>query len=70
VKLYSIGDRKPVPAERHVVIMCDRLIGAEVERGRQRSGDLALESVAGDVAQLVADRLQTLTFALANLDRE
>jgi len=35
MQLYTVSNRKPMPAERHVVIVSDGFIGIEGECGRQ-----------------------------------
>ena len=70
MELNAVGDGKTMPAKRHIVVVRDGFVGAKVERGRQRGGDFPLERISSDVAQLVADGFETLSFALSNLDRQ
>lgn len=68
MELDSVGDGKTVPAQRNIFVVGDSLMGARTERGRKRQSDLSLERIAGDIAHLTTDRVETLPFALTNLD--
>ena len=68
MKLDSVGDGKAMPAKRNVVIVADGLKTAGIERGGERRRDLPLERIPGDIAQLAADSVKTLSLALADLD--
>src|SRR2546423_14284152 len=59
-----------MPAQRHVVIIRDYLIGTRRQCRCERLRDFALERIAGEVSHLGLDGLKALTFALPNLDRE
>jgi len=69
VKLDSIGNGETMPAEGHVIVVCYSFVRAGVERGRQRERNFSFERVTGDIAHLVADCLEALTFSLADFDR-
>jgi hypothetical protein len=70
VKLDSIGDGKPMPAEGQVIVVGNRFVSSGVECRREGQGNLPLERVTSDVAHLTFDGLEALPFALPNLDGE
>ena len=57
-----------MPTKRNVVVVSDGLKSTGVEGGRERRRDLPLKRVSGDIAQLTADSVETLSLALADLD--
>jgi hypothetical protein len=68
VKFDPISDRETMPAKGNVAIVGDCFIRAGIERGRERLRNLPLECIASDVAHLGADGVETLAFALSDLD--
>jgi len=70
VQLDTIGNSQAVPSERHVAVVCDGFIRARAEGGRERLCDFSLERIAGDIPHLGANRVEALSFALPDLDRE
>lgn len=70
MNLNSVRNRQPPPAQHHVSIVRDSFVGICSEGGSQRPSNPFLERIAGDFLQLGPDRVETLPFALADLDRE
>ena len=68
MQLDSVGNRETVPAKRNIFVVGDSFMSARAESGSKRQGDLSLESIAGDIAHLTTDRVETLPFALTDLD--
>ena len=68
MELDSIGDGETVPAKRNIFVVGNSFMSAGAERGRKRQSDLSLERIAGDIAHLTTDGVETLPFALTNLD--
>jgi hypothetical protein len=68
MQLDSVGNGETVPAKRNIFVVGDSFMGAGAECGRKRQRDLSLERVAGDVAHLTTDRVETLPFTLTDLD--
>jgi len=50
--------------------MCDSFVRVGSERRSERSGNPFLERIAGDFLELRSDRIETLSLALPDLDRE
>ena len=57
-----------MPAQRDIAIVRDGFVGAGAESGRKRLRDFPLERIAGDIAHLGLDRVETLPFALSDFD--
>lgn len=70
MELDTIGDRSSSPAERSVLVVCNGGVRAGGQSRRKRARDPSLERIAGEFLHLVLDRLQALSFALSDLDRE
>ncbi len=70
VDLDSIGDGEPAPAKRCVVIGGRDCVRSSAERRRERLRDAFFECVSGDLLHLALYRVETLSLALANFDRE
>src|SRR5688500_12497694 len=70
VNLYSVRNRQPPPAQHHVSIVRDGFIGIRSESRSKRLRDPFLERIAGDFLELRSDRIETLSLALPDLDRE
>jgi len=70
VELDPVRHREPMPAQRHIVVLSDGVVSANIERGREGSGDLSLQCVAGEISHLPANGLQTLALALPDFDRQ
>jgi hypothetical protein len=68
MQLDSVSNGQTVPPQRNIFVVGNSLMGAGAECGRKRQRNLALERVAGDVAHLTTDRVETLPFALTDLD--
>lgn len=70
MELDPIGNREPMPAQRHVVVLSDGVVSTYTESGCERGGDLSLQRVTGEITHLAADGLQALALALADFDRQ
>jgi hypothetical protein len=70
VELDTVSDGKAMPSQREIVIVGDSFVRTETQRRRQRQSDFPLQRVTGDLTHLGFDGLETLAFALPDLDGE
>ena len=70
MKLDPIGDGQTVPAECDITVVCDRFVSSGIECRRERLRNFPLERIARDIAHLATDGVETLSFALPDLDGE
>jgi hypothetical protein len=68
VQFDAVGDGQSVPAKSHIVVMRNGYIGARTKRGSKCQGDFPFKRIASDVAHLIADRIEALSFTLSDLD--
>src|SRR3954462_10771873 len=59
-----------MPAERHIVVVCDGEICARTQSGRQCECDSSFKGVASDVHHFGANGFKALPFTLPDLDGE
>jgi hypothetical protein len=57
-----------VPAERDIAVVGNCLVRPGAQSGSKRERNSALKGVAGDIAHLSLDGVETLAFALPDLD--
>jgi hypothetical protein len=68
VKLDPIGNGQTVPSECDIPIVRDCFVSSGIESRRERLSNLPLERIACDIAHLATDGVETLSFALSDLD--
>ena len=70
MNLDSVSDVEPAPSENDVAIVRDRFVGSGAEGGREGCRQPLFQGVTSDFPELRANRVQALSFALPDLDRE